>query len=130
MCMSQRIIGSNTFIQGALPTILKNTPPSFFEKTIKTVKKNADLAFRKLRKTPGLIPIMPRGAMYMMVKMDMERFPQFTSDLDFIEKLVSEESVYCLPGKCFNYPGYMRLVLTLPANLLEEALDRINEFCR
>ena len=130
MCMSQRIIGSNTFIQGALPTILKNTPASFFENTIKTVKKNADLAFRKLRKTPGLIPIMPRGAMYMMVKMDMERFPQFTSDLDFIEKLVSEESVYCLPGKCFNYPGYMRLVLTLPANLLEEALDRINEFCR
>ena len=129
MCMSQRIIGSNTFIQGALPTILKNTPPSFFEKTIKTVKKNADLAFRKLRKTPGLIPIMPRGAMYMMVKMDMERFPQFTSDLDFIEKLVSEESVYCLPGKCFNYPGYMRLVLTLPPDLLEEALDRINEFC-
>ena len=130
MCMSQRIIGSNTFIQGALPTILKNTPPSFFENTIKTVKKNADLAFRKLRNTPGLIPIMPRGAMYMMVKMDMERFPQFKSDLDFIEKLVSEESVYCLPGKCFNYPGYMRLVLTLPANLLEEALDRINEFCR
>ena len=72
---------------------------------------------------------MPRGAMYMMVKMDMERFPQFTSDLDFIEKLVSEESVYCLPGKCFNYPGYMRLVLTLPPDLLEEALDRINEFC-
>merc|ERR1719510_1601713 len=129
MCMSQRIIGSNTFIQRALPTILKNTPPSFFENTVRTVKKNADLAFRKLRKTPGLIPIMPRGAMYMMVKMDMERFPQFTSDLDFIEKLVSEESVYCLPGKCFNYPGYMRLVLTLPANLLEEALDRINEFC-
>merc|ERR1712183_537489 len=72
---------------------------------------------------------MPRSAMYVMVKMDMERFPQFTSDLDFIEKLVSEESVYCLPGKCFNYPGYMRLVLTLPANLLEQALDRINEFC-
>merc|ERR1719225_781385 len=119
MCMSQRIIGSNTFIQGALPTILKNTPPSFFENTIKTVKKNADIAFRKLRNTPGLIPIMPRGAMYMMVKMDMERFPQFTSDLDFIEKLVSEESVYCLPGKCFNYPGYMRLVLTLPPDLVE-----------
>jgi len=84
LCMSQRIIGSNTFIQGALPTILKNTPQSFFDNTIKTVKNNADLAFRLLRNTPGLIPIMPRGAMYMMVKVDMERFPQFTSDLDFI----------------------------------------------
>ena len=68
MCMSQRIIGSNTFIQGALPTILKNTPKSFFENAIDVIKKNADLAFTKLRNTPGLIPIMPRGAMYMMVK--------------------------------------------------------------
>merc|ERR1711936_1439543 len=129
MCMSQRIIGSNTFIQGALPTILKNTPQSFYDNTINTVKNNADLAFRELRNTPGLIPIMPRGAMYMMVKVDMERFPQFKTDLDFIEKLVSEESVYCMPGKCFNYPGYMRLVLTLPPGLLCEALDRIHEFC-
>ena len=53
MCMSQRIIGSNTFIQGALPTILKNTPKLFFEKTIEVIKRNADLAFTKLRNTPG-----------------------------------------------------------------------------
>jgi len=129
MCMSQRIIGSNTFIQGALPTILKNTPKLFFEKTIEVIKRNADLAFTKLRNTPGLIPIMPRGAMYMMVKVDMERFPGFTSDLQFIEKLVSEESVHVLPGKCFNYPGYIRLVLTLPYTLLLEAMDRIHSFC-
>ena len=53
MCMSQRIIGSNTFIQGALPTILKNTPKSFFDNAIKVIKDNADLAFTKLRNTPG-----------------------------------------------------------------------------
>lgn len=186
MCMSQRIIGSNTFIQGALPTILKKTPKSFFENAINVIKQNAELAFKKLRNTPGkllfhmvplclvvkvlilaqsiipctwqagksilvlwgnddddeistfttnylllgLLPIMPRGAMYMMVKVDMDRFPQFTTDLQFIEKLVSEESVHCMPGKCFNYPGYMRLVLTLPINLLTQALDRIHSFCR
>jgi len=129
MCMSQRIIGSNTFIQGALPTILKKTPKSFFENAINVIKQNAELAFKKLRNTPGLLPIMPRGAMYMMVKVDMDRFPQFTTDLQFIEKLVSEESVHCMPGKCFNYPGYMRLVLTLPINLLTQALDRIHSFC-
>ena len=65
-----------------------------------------------------------------MVKVDMERFPHFTTDLQFIEKLVSEESVHVLPGKCFNYPGYMRLVLTLPKGLLSEALERIHSFCR
>ena len=32
--LSQRIIGSNTIIQGAIPAILKNTPKSFFEENI------------------------------------------------------------------------------------------------
>ena len=65
-----------------------------------------------------------------MPQVDMERFPHFTTDLQFIERLVAEESVHCMPGKCFNYPGYMRLVLTLPLRLLNEALDRIHSFCR
>ena len=130
MCMSQRIIGSNTLVQGALPTILKSTPKSFFDHTISFVKKNAETAFRKLRSVPGLMPVMPQGAMYMMVKVDMSRFPGITSDLQFVERLVSEESVFCLPGRCFNYPNYIRIVLTVPKSLLEEACDRINEFCR
>eukprot|EP00090_Calanus_glacialis_P032098 TRINITY_DN53259_c0_g1_i1.p1 TRINITY_DN53259_c0_g1~~TRINITY_DN53259_c0_g1_i1.p1 ORF type:complete len:524 (-),score=99.28 TRINITY_DN53259_c0_g1_i1:373-1944(-) len=129
MCMSQRIIGSNTLVQGALPTILKSTPKSFFDHTISVIKKNADLAFRKLRNVPGLMPVMPQGAMYMMVRVDMTRFPGITSDLQFVERLVSEESVFCLPGRCFNYPNYIRIVLTVPGPLLEEACDRIMEFC-
>ena len=130
MCMSQRIIGSNTLVQGALPTILKKTPKSFFDHTIAVIKKNADLAFRKLRNVPGLMPVMPQGAMYMMVKVDMTRFPGISSDLQFVERLVSEESVFCLPGRCFNYPNYIRIVLTVPGPLLEEACNRIHEFCR
>jgi len=129
MCMSQRIIGSNTLVQGALPKILKSTPKSFFENTIHVVKKNADLAFQKLKRIPGLMPVMPQGAMYMMVKVDMTRFPQFKSDLEFVERMVSEQSVFCLPGKCFNYPNYVRIVLTVPAVLLAEACDRMMEFC-
>jgi len=129
MCMSQRIIGSNTLVQGALPTILKSTPKSFFDHTISVIKKNAELAFRKLRNVPGLMPVMPQGAMYMMVKVDMSRFPGISSDLQFVERMVSEESVFCLPGRCFNYPNYIRIVLTVPGPLLEEACDRIHEFC-
>merc|ERR1719427_1444458 len=129
LCMSQRIIGSNTLVQGALPTILANTPKSFFDDTINVIQNNAKLAFKKLRSIPGLMPYMPKGAMYMMIKVDMTRFPGITSDLQFVERLVSEESVFCLPGRCFNYPNYIRIVLTVPKTLLEEACDRINEFC-
>lgn len=129
MCMSQRIIGANTLVQGALPKILKNTPKSFYDKTITVVKKNADLAFRNLQRIPGLMPVMPQAAMYMMVRVDMTRFPHFKSDLEFVERMVGEESVFCLPGKCFNYPNYFRIVLTVPSVLLMEACDRMMDFC-
>merc|ERR1712107_451232 len=78
---------------------------------------------------PGLMPVMPQGAMYMMVKIDRTRFPGFKSDLQFVERLVAEQSVFCLPGKCFNYPNYVRIVLTVPAPLLQEACERMMEFC-
>merc|ERR1712088_720708 len=129
LCMSQRIIGSNTLVQGALPTILANTPKSFFDDTINVIQNNAKLAFTKLRGIPGLMPVMPQGAMYMMVKIDRTRFPGFKSDLQFVERLVAEQSVFCLPGKCFNYPNYVRIVLTVPAPLLQEACERMLEFC-
>ncbi|XP_052124693.1 tyrosine aminotransferase [Frankliniella occidentalis] len=37
--LSQRIIGSNTLVQGALPAILRNTPEAFFEDTIHKLHK-------------------------------------------------------------------------------------------
>ena len=126
LCMSQRIIGSNTLVQGALPTILANTPKSFFDDTINVIQNNAKLAFTKLRGIPGLMPVMPQGAMYMMVRIDRTRFPGFKSDLQFVERLVAEQSVFCLPGKCFNYPNYVRIVLTVPSILLQEACERLN----
>lgn len=36
--LSQRIIGSNTLIQGALAGILTRTPQKFFEDTVKTLQ--------------------------------------------------------------------------------------------
>merc|ERR1712106_593779 len=119
--LSQRIIGSNTIIQGALPTILEKTPKSFFTDTIQQIQGNAKLSYGLISAVPGLQPIMPSGAMYMMVKVEMDKFPEFDTDLEFVERMISEESVFCLPGKCFDYPNYVRLVLTVPAEMMHEA---------
>ena len=67
--------------QGALPTILENTPQSFFDDTVRMVEDNAEMAFRMLSEVPGLNPVMPSGAMYMMVGIDRSLFPQFENDL-------------------------------------------------
>ncbi|CAG7729405.1 unnamed protein product, partial [Allacma fusca] len=90
---------------------------------------NSELAYEKLSECPGLHPIKPRGAMYMMVGIDMDRYPDFATEFQFVERLVSDESVFCLPGKCFDYAGYFRIVLTLPLDKLEIALERIARFC-
>jgi len=127
--LSQRIIGSNTMIQGALPEILQSTPTSFFDETIAQVEENAQLAFEKLGLCAGLHPVKPKGAMYIMVGIEMERFPHFGTEFHFVEALVSQQSVFCLPGKCFDYPDYFRIVLTVPKEQLLIALQRITEFC-
>jgi tyrosine aminotransferase len=128
-CLSQRIIGSSTLIQGAIPKILEETPASFYQETLKTIEFNARLAFDRLKRVPGLKPVMPEGAMYMMVGMDLKSFPAFQNDLQVVEALVTEQSVFCLPGKCFNIPNFFRIVLTVPKEMLVEACDRIEEFC-
>lgn len=82
-----------------------------------------------LKNVPGLKPVMPNGAMYMMIGVDIEHFPEFQNDTHFVQELVNEQSVFCLPGSCFEYPNYMRIVLTVPADMVEEACSRIAEFC-
>ncbi|KAK0083856.1 hypothetical protein PV325_008079 [Microctonus aethiopoides] len=124
-CLSQRIIGSSTLIQGALPAILKNTPQKFFD----DITELLYTSFNLIRDIPGLKPIMPDGAMYMMVHIDLEAFPEFNSDVDFVQRLLMEESVFCLPGECFDYPSFMRLVITVPIDMQEEAYTRIRDFC-
>lgn len=127
--LSQRIIGSSTILQGALHTILNDTPAQFFASTIATVHENALLAFNLLSSLQGLRPVMPSGAMYMMIGVEMANFPDFENDLQFVERMVTEQSVFCLPGRCFDYPNYIRIVLTVPDEQLREACTRIAHFC-
>lgn len=72
---------------------------------------------------------MPEGAMYMMIGIDIEHFPDYQNDMEFVEALVSEQSVFCLPGQCFDYPNYIRIVVTVPEDKIWESCIRIAEFC-
>ena len=65
----------------------------------------------------------------MMVGIDIDHFPKFSDDTHLVQEMINEQSVFCLPGSCFDYPNYMRIVLTVPAAMIEEACKRIAEFC-
>ncbi|KAM4573707.1 tyrosine aminotransferase [Odontesthes bonariensis] len=128
--LSQRILGACTIIQGALESILNNTPQSFYSDTISFLKSNSEICFNKLSTVPGLNPVKPSGAMYLMVGIDMDHFPDFKNDVDFTERLVIEQSVFCLPAMAFEYPNFFRIVVTVPEALMVEACARIGEFCQ
>jgi tyrosine aminotransferase len=107
-----------------------NAPQSFFDETLKQLEQNAEASRQILSNIPGIEPIFPQGAMYLMLKLDLKLFDGIISDIQFVERLVEEESVLCLPGQCFRCPGdFVRIVFTAPKEKLELAFERIRDFC-
>jgi tyrosine aminotransferase len=68
----------------------------------------------KLDGVPGLTPVMPRGAMYLMVGIDPAKFKDIKNDVDFTQKLLREQSVFCLPAIVFDSPNFFRIVTSVP----------------
>uniref|UniRef100_A0A915MMI3 Tyrosine aminotransferase n=1 Tax=Meloidogyne javanica TaxID=6303 RepID=A0A915MMI3_MELJA len=126
VALSQKIVGPCALIQGALPSILRDTPSEFFDNTKKLLASNAATVYEKLSRVPGLRPLKPQGAMYMMVGFDPSLFGDETK---FVRGLISEESVYCLPGSAFSLSNWFRLVLAFPNETTTEACERIAAYC-
>ncbi|KAF9170856.1 hypothetical protein BGZ80_000197 [Entomortierella chlamydospora] len=127
--LSQLILGPNSLIQASLKDILHNTDPAFHTETCAQLEANAKLSTDILSKIPGLKVIVPQGAMYVMIAINVQEFKDITNDIVFTEKLLGEESVMCLPGSVFQCPNFIRIVFTSPPNILEEAYNRMAEFC-
>jgi len=64
--LTQRVLGPCSLIQAALPSIL-STPQSFHNETVAKLQRNADCLYESIKRIPGLNPIKPTAAMYMMV---------------------------------------------------------------
>ena len=50
--------------------------------------------------------------------------------MEFVQELISQKSVFPLPGKCFGVEDYFRIVITIPQEQISEAVKRISDFCR
>ncbi|KAG5682904.1 hypothetical protein PVAND_012222 [Polypedilum vanderplanki] len=124
-----RGFGPNSTIQHALSNILKNVPQTFFNNVNARVDNNARLLFDHLNKIKGLRPIMPKGSIFMLLKIELEKFPKISSSMEFMQLLIKEQNVYTFPSECFHFPGYLRLVLTIPTDVLLETCTRFEEFC-
>jgi len=128
LSLTQVILGPNSLAQSIIPTLLSQTPKSFYRDTNETLKKHAMHLVEGFKKIPGLTPIKPGGAMYLMVEVDMKLFPGFPTTQDFCKKMLWDERVFVLPGEAFQAPGFFRVVICPTIEVLDEALKRISEF--
>lgn len=70
------------------------------------------------------------GAMYIMIGIEQHKFPKLPTSLLFMRALAMEESVFVFPSECFNFPGYLRVVLTATEEMIVEACKRMKLFCQ
>lgn len=136
--LSTLILGANSLVQSAIPAVLTPAPGSDEEKSLVEFKKdymqvleeNANFTIEKLKAINGLKVVVPQGAMYVMVGLDLNVFKDIKDDMDFTQKLLNEESVFVLPGQCFQMDNFFRVVFSAPKEQLKDAYERMADFCK
>uniref|UniRef100_A0A1I8JMC6 Aminotran_1_2 domain-containing protein n=1 Tax=Macrostomum lignano TaxID=282301 RepID=A0A1I8JMC6_9PLAT len=101
LALSTRILGPNTRLPGislrAIPDILEFTPPEFYASTLKCHRGERQAKLRQAQRCAGTPASDAEGAMYMMVGFSQSEYPDFPDEMAFTERLVTEQSVFCLP---------------------------------
>ncbi|RNE96177.1 tyrosine aminotransferase [Trypanosoma conorhini] len=128
--VSMLVCGPNTLTQGAVAEALLHTPQEYFDGNVRMIEESAMYLYEHLAHCFGVVPTMPQGAMYIFSKIELEKFKDIKTDVEFFEKLLEEENVQVLPGSIFNLPGFMRVTTTRPVSVYREAVERIKAFCQ
>jgi len=71
--------------------------------------------------SPSLNPIMPKGGMYMVIGIDLESFPNVVNCFECIQVLTQLFPI--------AESNLLRLVLTVPEQMIPEACKRVKESC-
>jgi len=88
--------------------------------------RRRDALMRRIAGQTLLRAIPPQGAMYVMLDVRATGL----SGTEFAQALLDQEHVAVMPGESFGRAsaGHLRVALTLPDDLFEEALDRLFAF--
>lgn len=126
--LSTLTLGPSSVLQGVIQHALTETPEEYHTNNLIELAKHSDIIAAGLSDAPGLTVLRADAAMYCLVGIDAAAL-HVKDDVEFSTRLLSEESVFVLPGQCFQIPNYFRIVITSPVEKLKEACERIKRFC-
>ena len=107
----------------------------FIKNTVNEFRVRRDFVVKKINQISGLSCEIPNGAFYIYVnckdciKKKTRGGKLINSDSDFVSSLLEEANVAAVQGLAFGMEPYFRISYATSQNLLEKAMDRIEEFC-
>lgn len=124
---------SETMLFGGQPFIADMTAYALTHKTDtakrmrEAYKRRAELVLSSLEKAEGLVPIMPKAGMFILLDIRASGM----NGEQFAWGLLEQEQVATMPGTSFGNQadGFIRLSLTVPDEVLQQACQRIARFC-
>jgi tyrosine aminotransferase len=128
------ILGASHLAQAAVPALLDLSDDMVQQWRAELRDKlghHAMFLCQKLAECPGLSVHKAGGAMYALCRIDPTKMDEtIKNDVDFIKLLLKEENVLVLPGSvCFGIANAFRVVYCAPVEILQQAAERIHQFC-
>lgn len=120
-------IASNLPVQHAALESLRG-PQNYISEFVSQLKKRRDYLIKRLNGMNGLSCSIPKGAFYAFPKIESKKY---SSDKEFVLDLLKSKGVLTVHGSGFGTQygsGHFRMVFLPEINVLEPALDKIEEF--
>ena len=102
-------------------------PQEFLKNVVGKLRKRRDVVYKRMNEE-GFSCTMPKGAFYAFPKTS---FP-VRNDKDFIIDLLHKKHMLMVHGSGFGWerPDHFRVVFLPDENLLNDAFDRLQDYCR
>jgi aspartate aminotransferase len=113
-----------------------NGPQDFIPEMVAVYQGRRDMVVDMLNDAPGIHCAKPEGAFYVFpsvhgcIGKTSAKGAAITDDESFVVALLDEEGVAAVHGSAFMYPGHFRVSYATSTELLQEAMSRIQHFCR
>lgn len=109
-----------------------NLRKDYIEDVMSRLSTQRDITVSMLNAIPGISCNHPKGAFYVMGKVDLERLP-FSSDEEFVLRLLQEKQILFVHGSGFGtdpLQGFFRVVFLPGASTLRRVYSDLDDFIK